>query len=122
MSERSMDDGASDEVLLAELGRRLAGERLQRNLTQAHLAEQAGVSLSTVRRLEAGQGSNLVALLRVLRALGLLANLEALVPRQPPSPLRDEGRQGRARRRASPSRDTPAEGPPGAPWVWGEDR
>lgn len=122
MNDMSMGAGFSDDALLGELGRRLARERLQRDLTQAALAEEAGLSLSTVRRLEGGQGCNLSALLRVLRVLGLLANLEALVPAQPPSPLQALEHDGAQRRRASPRRDD--DPPPGepAPWTWGDDR
>ena len=43
----------SDEAILQALGERLAGARLARNLTQAALAEQAGVAKRTVERLEA---------------------------------------------------------------------
>ena len=45
---------ASDEAILSELGGRLTRVRLEQNLTQAQLAEQAGVSKRTVERLEAG--------------------------------------------------------------------
>lgn len=49
-----------DEAILKELGGRLAGVRLGRNLTQAALAEQAGVSKRTVERMEAGDGGDAV--------------------------------------------------------------
>jgi transcriptional regulator with XRE-family HTH domain len=42
----------SDEALLQELGRRIARLRLERNLSQAQLAEQAGISKRTLERLE----------------------------------------------------------------------
>ena len=44
----------TDEAILRLLGARLSGTRLERNLTQATLAEQAGVSKRTVERLEGG--------------------------------------------------------------------
>jgi transcriptional regulator with XRE-family HTH domain len=51
----------------------LSGWRRLRGLTQAQLADRAGVSESTVYRLERGDGGVSVEnLLRVLRALGLL--------------------------------------------------
>jgi transcriptional regulator with XRE-family HTH domain len=51
----------------------LGGWRRLRGLTQAQLADRAGVSESTVYRLERGDGGVSVEnLLRVLRALGLL--------------------------------------------------
>src|SRR3989304_2190643 len=47
----------TDEAILREVGSRLAGARLARNLTQAALAEEAGVSKRTVERLAAGGGA-----------------------------------------------------------------
>jgi DNA-binding XRE family transcriptional regulator len=44
----------TDEAVLHELGGRLAGLRIEHNLTQAALAEQAGVSKRTIERLESG--------------------------------------------------------------------
>ena len=70
----------SDHAALQALGRRLARHRLNRNLTQAALAAQAGVSTPTVQRIEQGQSSQAANLIRILRALGLLENLDALVP------------------------------------------
>ena len=50
--------------------------RKLRNLTQAQLADRAGVSRSTVQNLERGDGGvSLENLLRVLRALGLMDRL-----------------------------------------------
>src|ERR1700704_3646434 len=66
--------------------RRLAEDmtawRKLRGLTQAQLADRAGVGRATVARLESGDGGiSLESLLRVLRALGILDNLtKALDP------------------------------------------
>ena len=70
----------TDRKILGEVGDRLARHRLGRNLTQAQLAREAGVSKRTVIRLENGESSQLTNLVRVLRALSLLGNLDALVP------------------------------------------
>ena len=51
---------ATDEAVLSELGGRLAQVRLERNLTQAQLAEQAGVSKRTVERLGIRRGGDAV--------------------------------------------------------------
>jgi len=57
----------SDEALLQELGRRIARLRLERNLSQAQLAEQAGISKRTLEGLEAGAAATQLSLfLRVL--------------------------------------------------------
>jgi DNA-binding XRE family transcriptional regulator len=39
-----MTNQSTDEVILGELGSRLAQARLERNLTQTQLATQAGIS------------------------------------------------------------------------------
>jgi transcriptional regulator with XRE-family HTH domain len=107
----------SDSVILAELGKRLAAARLERNLTQAELAIEAGVAKRTLERLEAGQPSQLANLVRVVRALGLAANFDLLVPETPPSPIAELELRGRQRERASrrAKRETPA------PWRWEDD-
>jgi len=54
----------------------VSGWRKLRGLTQAQLADRAGVSRATLIRLEGGDGGISVEnLLRVLRALGVLDNL-----------------------------------------------
>ena len=71
----------SDEAILREIGSRLAAARLARNLTQAALADEAGVSKRTVERLESGEvAARLSGLVRVCRALDMVDRLEALVP------------------------------------------
>ena len=58
----------SDEVVLRELGSRLAAARLSRNLTQLALAEEAGVAKRTVERLETGEvASRMSGFVRVCR-------------------------------------------------------
>jgi transcriptional regulator with XRE-family HTH domain len=65
---------------LIELGERLRELRLQRSLPQATLADAANVSLSAIQSLEAGSGSSLVTLARVLGALGVDDWIDRLVP------------------------------------------
>jgi transcriptional regulator with XRE-family HTH domain len=102
-----------------QLGDRLAAQRLNRNLTQRQLADDAGVALNTLRRLEAGENVSLDTLIRVLEALGLGDRLEALAP---PADVRPVDRvriaAGRERRRAS---GAGAEAPT-TPWTWGDDQ
>ena len=63
----------SDEALLQELGQRIARLRLEGTLTQAQLAEQAGISKPTLEHLEAGAAATQLSLfLRVLGQLELL--------------------------------------------------
>lgn len=108
----------TDAAVLTELGSRLARLRLQRNLTQAQLAREAGISKRTLIRLESGESSQLTILIRVVRALGLLANLDAFVPPPLLSPLAQLRSRAKERRRASSSVKKP--GTP-AKWTWGDD-
>lgn len=101
---------------LDQLGQRLAAFRLNRNLTQRQLADDAAVSLNTLRRLEDGQNVSLDTLIRVLEALDLADRLEALTPSLDVRPV-DRVRMATAteRKRARPAAHKPA-----APWTWGD--
>jgi len=111
-----------DEAVLADLGERLARRRLRLDLTQAELAEHAGVSRPTVQRIEAGESAQMTSLIRILRVLGLLVNLDLLAPADEVTPMeRLEGRS-RPRQRASSRDDDGGEAPPPTGWTWGEDR
>ena len=90
----------SDIAALEVLGSRLAAARLQRNLTQAALGREAGVSRATVERLERGAGADLKLLIRVLRALQLLEGFLAGIPADEPSPMALLQAQGKKRQRA----------------------
>lgn len=107
----------SDPIVLAELGKRLARYRLNRNQTQAALADESGVSLRTIIRIEQGESVQLTNMIRVLRALHLLENIEALVPQPQVSPIQQVKMHGKRRQRAS----SPDERKPGKPWTWGDE-
>lgn len=110
---------ASDDALLRELGRRLAHARLDGNLTQARLAEEAGVSKRTIERLESGSvATHLSGFIRVCRALGLVERFALLVPEPAPSPIQQLRLRGRKRKRAS-RRKLPHASP--KPWQWGDE-
>lgn len=130
---------ATDEFLLQEIGEKLTRVRLEKNMTQAQLAESAGVSLRTLSRIERGNGASLMsAFIRVCRALGLVDRLVAVVPDPVPSPMEQLKMHGRQRRRASGKRaasaeyryperqDTGAlllaEDPPPSKWKWGDEK
>ncbi len=68
--------------LLNEIGERIKDIRISRNMTQEDVAENAGVSLSTVKRIESGKGSTMDNFLRILRLFDLIQNLEILIPGQ----------------------------------------
>jgi transcriptional regulator with XRE-family HTH domain len=113
----------TDKAILHEIGDRLERRRIDAGLTQAQLAEEAGISKRTVERIEAGRSSDFVMLLRVLRVLKLLEALDQSVSDLPQSPLVLLRGRGRARKRVGHSRrqpDGPAAPKPAAPWKWRE--
>jgi transcriptional regulator with XRE-family HTH domain len=108
----------ADDAVLEELGRRLERRRLDLQLTQANLAEQAGVSKRTVERIEAGAAAQTLSLIRILRVLDLLQGLDQLIPKTGPRPMELLKLKKKERKRASSSR-TPDQA--GADWAWGDD-
>jgi transcriptional regulator with XRE-family HTH domain len=111
---------ATDEAILSEMGGRLARVRLERNLTQAQLAEQAGVSKRTVERLESGGvATQLSGFIRVCRVLDLIERFDLLVPEPVPSPVEQLKLGGRKRRRASATRAVKSSS---KKWQWGDER
>lgn len=120
MHSMQIEASVTDEAVQAELGARLARLRLERNLTQADLAERAGVDRRAVASLEAGNSVRLTTFIRILRALGLVGGLDAVVPQPAPSPIELLDREGRRRRRARPPR-RPPEPAQAEPWTWGDE-
>jgi transcriptional regulator with XRE-family HTH domain len=73
--------------LQVELGRRLRELRLSRNVDQRATADKAGITRSALQNLEAGKGSTVQTLLRILKALNYLEGMEALAPVPTVNPL-----------------------------------
>lgn len=69
---------ASGEEIRSELGKRLNTQRLTQGLSQAELAERAGISLSTVKLLERKGQCTLENFVRVVMGLGLADELQPL--------------------------------------------
>ncbi len=110
---------STDAAVLQELGARLARQRLERNLTQAQLAKEAGVSKRTVERLERGSvAMQITSFIRVCRVLGLVERMELLVPEPVPSPIAQLKLLGKRRRRSSGARLI---APAKKPWHWGDE-
>jgi transcriptional regulator with XRE-family HTH domain len=109
----------SDETVLQELGHRLGRIRLDCNLSQAQVAEQAGVSKRTIERLESGSVAvQISGLIRVCKVLGIIERLDLLVPEPALSPIEQVKLRRRTRRRASPRKGRPRE----TEWKWGDQQ
>jgi transcriptional regulator with XRE-family HTH domain len=112
----------TDAAVLQELGTRLERRRIDANLTQAELADQAGISKRTLERIEAGRSTDLIMLIRTLRVLQLFDGLENLIPDLPQSPIALLKRRGHERKRVGRRKasEHSADRTPPRPWKWGE--
>jgi putative transcriptional regulator len=107
----------TDAAVLMEVGQRIARYRLNKNMTQSALGIEAGVSTATVVRAERGHSIHSENLIRILRVLRLVENLDFAIPEPPVSPLLLLEMQKKARKRASGKRklyETVK------PWSWGD--
>lgn len=75
--------------ILRELGRRLATVRKQQGLSQAKLAQEAGVGVATLRRIEAGKDGQLASWIKISKSLNMIAAIDMLMPEKFQSPMRD---------------------------------
>jgi putative transcriptional regulator len=107
---------ATSNQIEVALCRRLEGIRLSRNITQARLAEEAGVSLRTIGRLEKGLGVSMDTFIRVMIAFKIGHNLEALLPDPSIRPM-ERVSMGFAERKRASSTGYISESPV---WSWGD--
>lgn len=89
----------SDPAVLVKIGQRIKEIRIRKSITQEELATFSGVSTLTVANIEKGKSVSLLLFITVLRSLGLLENLEQLVPEMKISPLDLKKLQGKKRYR-----------------------
>jgi putative transcriptional regulator len=108
---------ATSQQIEQEIGQRLARLRLTRNVTQADLADKAGIGVRTLRRLEAGDPSTLDTFLRVAMALDLEDVILSALPEGEIRPIERVSQKGGERKRARPA----SEHPKTSTWTWGED-
>ncbi|MGB7208363.1 MAG: helix-turn-helix transcriptional regulator [Pyrinomonadaceae bacterium] len=109
------DEQSTDKAILQEIGERLEQLRLNRNLIRTDLAEQAGISRNTIERIESGDSVQLINLIRLCRALGILSRFEAVFPLHAPSPVAQLKLRGKSRQRASKKRSNASDS-----WSWGD--
>ncbi len=88
---------------LEELGRRVERVRLQRNTSLEDLAKEAGIGIATLQRLETGENVNFKTLIKVLRSLNRLGDIDNIIPDIEVSPFEILKQGGTPRRRASRS-------------------
>ena len=107
---------ATSDQIEAALCKRMESIRLSRNITQEQLADEAGVSPRTIGRLEKGQGVSMDTFIRVMVALRIQQNLEALLPDPTVRPIERIGLDAGERKRARPTKSINV-----LPnWSWGD--
>ena len=117
----------ADDAILTEIGSRIARRRLELQLTQSDLAEQAGIGKRTLERIEAGASAQLSNIIRIFRVLDLVDGLDVLVPDAQPRPMELLKRKGKVRQRASKPRDADSSSASlnqvkePRPWSWDDD-
>lgn len=108
----------ADGAILAEIGARITQRRLELQLTQAELAEQAGIAKRTVERIEAGGSAQMASVVRILRVLDLLPGLDRMLPAAGPRPMDLLKQKGKPRQRASRRRHSKQAS---TTWSWNEN-
>ena len=74
--------------IIGLLGKNFKHYRLNQQLTQKELAGKTNISVATIHHFEAGTINNLTLsnLITLMRHIGLIRNLETIIPEQPESP------------------------------------
>jgi len=67
----------TEQEILKEIGSRLKKIRLQHNLTQKDLAEEVGLSVTTISLIEQGKSTTVESLIRILMRLNRIKDFEA---------------------------------------------
>ena len=90
----------SDPAILEEIAKRFKELRLRKNMQQRELSGYSGAALGTIRRFESGELVSTENLVRIMRGLGILENLELLIPEEPISPILMKKLKSKKRKRA----------------------
>ena len=74
--------------IIRNLGIRFREYRMRKNLTQKEVAEMTAMSIPTIYKFETGRMTDMsmATFLKLLRAIGIENNWQALIPELPESP------------------------------------
>ena len=106
----------NNSAVLSELGARIKRNRIDMQLSQQDFAAKAGISTRTLSVAENGEDIRLSSLLRILRTLNCLDNIDLLLPELAfdPESYRTLGRERKRVSRTSESKAT-------SEWKWGDE-
>ncbi len=97
--------------VLEEMGQRLIRIRKQQGHSQEALAQEAGIGVATLRRIEDGQDAQMSSWIKVLGALEMSSAINAFLPETFTSPMAEV----RGERKRKPTR------PPQRNNTWGDE-
>lgn len=100
--------------ILQELGKRIKDTRIAISLTQKELAAKAGISEKTMERMEQGENVKIENLLNVFRVLGILQNLEILIPEQEFLTIKEADNKRKRASKKGVKKESSA-------WKWGDE-
>lgn len=106
----------NNSAVLIELGARIKRNRIDMQLSQQDFAAKTGISTRTLSAAENGEDIRLSNLLRILRTLGCLENIDLLLPELAfdPESYRTLGKERKRVSRTSEGKDT-------SEWKWGDE-
>ncbi len=98
----------SDQSLMKQIGEFIRHHRLQQNRTQEDVAEDAGISRSTLSLLERGETVTVITLIQVLRVLDMLHIMDVFEVEEAVSPIAlaklERQKRQRARKQIRPDK------------------
>ena len=106
----------NNSAVLSELGARIKRHRIDMQLSQQDFVARAGISTRTLSAAENGEDIRLSNLIRILRTMNCLENLDLILPELnfDPEAYRTLGRERKRVSRTSESKDT-------SEWKWGDE-
>lgn len=106
----------SEKSILREFGSRIKQYRVSLNITQQQFAQNCGLSVATLMRIENGEDTKWSAIIKILSQFNLLDNLNILIPENQPD-YKAIFEEKSAKKRARPNKKTTNN-----TWLWGEDK
>lgn len=89
----------SDPAIIKQIGKNAKNLRIRKGIMQEELATQSGVGVATVANFENGRSINLSNMIKIMRTLDVLENIDGIFPEPKISPIQLKKLQGRQIRR-----------------------
>jgi len=96
----------ADKEIIRTVGSYIKQQRLEQNMTQAQLANDAGINRWTVGQIENGESVTLGSFIQILRVLDLLNILSVFSVEDKISPIEYAKSIAKKRKRARPGRNS----------------